>query len=110
MRGHDQLIQIRAKGLKPAGLVFVDDYPVSDKWTNWLAEKTMVTVCTHGDEIASLDMRFLVGLAVQVSGSNLKRVKGLAGVCKRAGASVVFAVCGDKAAVWKKGDAEWLSF
>jgi hypothetical protein len=110
MRGHTDLISIRLRGCKPAGTVFLDDYPIDERWTRWLERQTMPTVCTHGDDLASLDLRFVVGLQVNVTGDKANRVKALAGACKKAGAEVVFAVCGDKAAMWKKGDAKWLSF
>jgi hypothetical protein len=110
MRGHTDLIRLRESGVKPSGLVYLDDYPVFDKWVRWLEGKTMTTVCTHGDEVGSLDLRFVVGLRVNVTGDNVSRVKALAAACKKAGADVVFAMCGDKAAMWKKGDAKWLSF
>ena len=110
MRGQEDLIRLRESGVKPTGMVYVDDYPVMNKWVQWLSEKTMVTVCTHGDDIASLDMRFLVGMAVSVSGDEIKRVKALSVACKRAGAATVFAHCSGNSAMWKSGEASWLIF
>ena len=110
MRGHEDLIRLRESGVKPTGMVYVDDYKVMDKWVKWLSEKTMVTICTHGDDVQSLDMRFLVGMAVNVSGDDIDRVKALSVACKRAGASVVFAHCCGKSAMWKSGEAAWQTF
>ena len=110
MQGHQDLIRVRQRGLKPSGPVYLDDYPVDERWTRWLERQTMPTVCTHGDDVGSLDLRFVVGLQVNVTGDRAGRVKALAGACKKAGASAVFAICGDKAAMWKKGDSKWLSF
>jgi hypothetical protein len=110
MRGHEQIIQIRKSGIKPSGLVFIDDYPVKPVFLDWLQHQSMPTVCVHGDDIDALDMRFLVGLTVQVSGDDLMRVKRLAGACKRAGASAVFAKCGNNTAMWQTGSDSWLIF
>ena len=107
MRGHEELIRLRRKGLKPSGLVYVDDYPVLDKWVAWLTGKTMTTICTHGDDPRTLDFRCLVGLVVNVTGNDPSRVKAIAGMCRKAGASVVFAMAGEKAAVWKQGESKW---
>ena len=110
MRGHEQLIQVRTQGLKPAGLVFVDDYPVKPVFLDWLQNQSMPTVCVHGDDIDSLDLRFLIGLSVNVAGDDVGRVKKLAGAARKAGADAVFASAAGRSAMWKKGDAEWLIF
>ena len=110
MRGHEKLIELRRQGLRPSGLVHLHDYPVRPVFLDWATGGGAPAICTHGDSIDLLDLRFVVGLQVNVDGENAGRVKALAGACKRAGAEVVFAVCGDKAAMWKKGDAKWLSF
>lgn len=110
MTGHEQLIRVRKHGLKPAGLVYVDDYPVRPVFLDWLQNKTMPTVCTHGADVDALDLRCLLGLSVQVTGGSMARVKKIAAAARKAGADTVFASVGDKCAVWQKGDAEWRLF
>lgn len=112
MRGHENLIALRKRGLKPAGMVSVCDYPVRPVFLRWdhTEDGTSPTVCVDGDDIASLDLRFLVGLPVDVTGTDPRRVKALAGLCKRAGADMVIANDGKRFAVWTKGEAAWLSF
>lgn len=110
MRGHDDLIRMRTRGAKPAGLVFVDDYAVQPGALNWLAEGFEPRICTHGDSLNALDLRFLIGLKVAVTGDVQERVRVIAAACRKAGAELVIASCGERDAVWKKGDAKWLSF
>lgn len=109
MRGHEDLIRLRLQGAKPEGLVFVDDYPVKRECARWIEEDTAPSICTDGDQIATLDLRFLVGLRVAVHGSSLKRVRALSAACRKAGAEFVIATCGDRIAVWKQGEAKWRS-
>ena len=112
MRGHENIIAMRMKGVKPAGLVYLCDYPVRPEFIEWQYASDCMSpnVSVYGDEIGALDMRFVVGLAVDVSGNDAKRVKALAGACKRAGASMVIANDGQRYAMWKTGEAAWLSF
>lgn len=110
MRGHDDLIRIRSRGAKPSGLVFIDDYDVKPEALSWLADGFQPRICTHGDAIKSLDLRFLIGLKVAVTGNDQRRVRSLAAACRKAGVEFVVASCGERVAAWKKGDAKWLSF
>lgn len=112
MRGHENLIALRKSGLKPSGMVFVCDYPVQPKFLRWdhTEDGTNPTVCVDGDDIASLDLRFLVGLPVDVTGADPARVKALARLCKKAGADMVIANDGKRFAMWKTGEASWQSF
>jgi hypothetical protein len=112
MRGHENLIALRKSGLKPSGLVHVCDYPVQPKFLRWdhTEDGQHPTVCVHGDDIASLDLRFIVGLPVDVTGTDAKRVKALASLCKKSGADMVIANDGKRFAVWTKEGASWLSF
>jgi len=88
MTGHDHIIAMRKNGIKPP-IVFINDYPCK---TDWFEHNEHATICTHGDSIESLDIRFLVGMAVSVSTTNEKRSKALLNACKRASASEV-SVC-----------------
>lgn len=110
MQGHEPLVRIRKQGYKPAGLVFVADYPVKKQSLDWFSGESCPTICTHGADIDGIDFRFLVGLSVCISGENMHRVKKLAAAARRAEAAQVIASAKDKYAAWKKGDAEWLVF
>ena len=112
MRGHENLIALRKRGLKPSGMVHVCDYPVQPKFLRWdhTEDGTSPTVCVDGDDIASLDLRFVVGLRVDVTGTDAKRVKTLASMCKKVGADTVIANDGKRFAVWTNGEAAWRSF
>lgn len=92
MRGHEPLIALRRRGLRPA-LVDIDLEPCP--WRNWSTWPEWTTVpqieVQPGDSIQLLDLRFLVGLTVQVSGFNGPRVLALADACKAAGAARVLA-------------------
>lgn len=110
MRGHDDLIRMRTQGAKPSGLVFVDDYAVKPEALNWLADGFEPRICTHGDALKSLDLRFLIGLKVAVTGDDKNRVRVLAAACRKAGVESVVASCGDHVAAWRKGDTRWLNF
>lgn len=85
MQGHETLIQMRQAGRKP-GIVFVNDYPCKTKWADW---GEYATICTQGDSISSLDLRFLVDLVVSVSATSESRAKALFKLCKQAGAKTV---------------------
>lgn len=108
MTGHDALIAVRRQGLKPAGVVYVDDFEVLPKFRRWIENDTEPVICTHGDNPAALDLRCLVGLFVVVNGDVATRVKKLAKAVLRAGASDVVALCGDKGVVWSKEEKKWL--
>jgi hypothetical protein len=87
MKGHEKLIEMRIYGSAPK-IVFLNDYPCK---TNWFETGDHVTICTHSDSIGSLDMRFLMGLAVSVSSSSENRAKALFNACKSYGAKTVAA-------------------
>ena len=112
MRGHENIIAMRMKGVKPAGMVWLCDYPIRPEAIEWQypSDCTNPSVSVHGDAIGGIDLRFVVGLPVDVTGTDSARVKALAGACKRAGASMVIANDGKRFAMWKTGEAAWLSF
>ena len=88
MRGHENIIRLREAGTRPA-FVFINDWPCS---VEWFQTGDHATVCTAGDSIGTLDLRFLVGLRVSVSSHTEARAKALFEACKRAGVQVVGAV------------------
>lgn len=86
MRGHDAIVALRLKGKKPA-IVFVNDYPCDEH--DWASHGDHATVCTHGDAIELLDLRFLVGCMVSISSTREERAKALFEAARKAGADVV---------------------
>lgn len=85
MRGHDKIIELRMQRKAPA-MVFINDYP-----TKLHEDDHPNTVCTHGDVIQLLDLRFIVGLRVSIGSESEQRAKALMEACKNAGAKVVAA-------------------
>ena len=88
MRGHQKLIEMRMNRKRP-GIVFVNDYECDVDWHTNTGDA--VTVCTAGDVVQTLDLRFLVGLTVSVSSTSEIRAKALFEKCKAAGAETVAA-------------------
>lgn len=112
MIGHDRIIELRRSGKAPA-MIFVNDYPMDKAILR--DRETIDTVCTNGDVIQLLDMRFVVGLKVSIGSTTEQRAKALAEKCKASGA-VVVAACHIKddrptwkqdgwAEVWRKENA-----
>lgn len=87
MNGHEDIIRLRRERMAPS-FVFINDYPCE---TDWLSQRAHCTICTHGDSIPALDLRFLVGLKVSISSTTEARAKALFEACKTAGAAVVAA-------------------
>lgn len=85
MRGHENVIQMRLRRKAPS-IVFVNDYPCK---TDWFETGDHATVCTAGDAIQLLDLRFLKGLKVSISSESESRAKALFDASKRFGASTV---------------------
>jgi hypothetical protein len=87
MRGHEKIIEMRRNRFAPK-IVFVNDWPCK---TDWFEHQDHATVCTHGDSIEALDLRFLVGLTVSISSHVEVRAKALAKACREACAATVAA-------------------
>lgn len=86
MRGHEAIIRMRTEfGVKPV-FVFINDYPCD---TDWFGDSKFARVCIHGDDVAQLDLRFLMGLSVSITASTENRAKALFDLAKQAGASTV---------------------
>jgi hypothetical protein len=88
MHGHTDIIASRMQRRAPR-FVFVNDYPCK---TDWFEQGEHATVCTHGDSVGGLDMRFLVGLRVSISATTEARAQALFNHVKAAGAAAVAAV------------------
>jgi len=87
MKGHHALVAMRQSGRHPKW-VFINDYPCKTDWHEWGEHATL---CVHGDSLAGLDLRFLVGLHVSVSSPVLERAKAIFEMVKSSGAQAVAA-------------------
>jgi hypothetical protein len=110
VRGHENLIALRKRGMKPNGMVWMCDYPVKPEVMDWIGEHMNPTVCVDGDDLESLDLRFLIGMPVNVTGDDKLRVRRLSVLAVKAGAKLVTAFAGDHGAMWREGDAKWQTF
>ncbi len=88
MKGHQPVIAMRMNRKAPR-IVFLNDYPCKTDWFDNPGDAA--TVCTHGDRLETLDLRFLVGLRVSISSPSENRAKALYDACRGIGASAVAA-------------------
>lgn len=86
MKGHQPIIEMRLNRKAPR-IVFLNDYPCKTDWFENPGDAA--TVCTHGDRIETLDLRFLVGLVVSISSPDENRAKALYSRCRGIGVSAV---------------------
>lgn len=99
MRGHEPLLAMRRKGLKPAGVWFALEadeghrsWPQSlgIEWRRWPNSTGHATVqIDPADSIGLLDLRFVVGLTAWVQGEDRARVERLHQACQDFGAARV---------------------
>lgn len=92
MRGHEPLIAMRLRGRRPPLVrLELDPMPWRDwaEWTEW-TDTAMVEV-SPSDVIGRLDLRFVVGMPVAVTGSDDGRVRAVYQAALKAGASRVLA-------------------
>ncbi len=97
MIGHTPLIALRTAKRKPAAVYVSDE--VTQLTRDWHAPVTLsgkpmeqhapCIAIEDKDSIGSLDLRFLVGLVVFVSGNTESRAKAMFEACKSAGAAMV---------------------
>lgn len=92
MRGHDTVIAMRQKRVKPL-FVSVLAMPADDAVFRYPDEKLPDVEIVPGENLQRLDLRFLVGLRVHVLGYDHEHVSNVVQACKDAGANVE-AVCG----------------
>lgn len=91
MRGHVALVDMRRAGVRPRA-VFIDADRADDiEARDWQAlTPYRAHVCIGPDEmLTGLDLRFVVGLPVLVTGADASRVARIAAACIDAGASRV---------------------
>jgi hypothetical protein len=109
MKGADTIIKMRRAGFRPHSVFIWDiDWPVVAP--AWDEDLIRMDVCTHGDSISALDMRFLVGIPVQVYGEKIDRVRLLGNQCRKAGAQSVVLQCAHRGAFWDAKESKWQTF
>lgn len=108
MRGHDAVIKMRLQGFKPAS-VWIWDMPGYVGSSKWIEDLQMPQIETAGDDLSSIDLRFVVGCEVFVNAESVGRGKRIAAMCQKSEASRVVVFAADKAAVWEKGGT-WQNF
>ena len=82
MFGHLPIIEMRKRGMKPAA-IFINDFSDSTAkdWhepgrkysETWMPDRPKV--CTHGDSIDGIDLRFVRGITVHVMSESESRAK-----------------------------------
>lgn len=94
MRGHERIAERRRHGDKPAMVwVLCDGYSAGMSRLQAIGcALPDVIELKHSDNPKRMDLRCLIGLTVEVSGSDQARVGAVARACVAAGASQVIAV------------------
>lgn len=87
MRGHRPILDLRRRGLRPRLVSFTldDTDPIADDWHAFGIPVAFVAV-PRTDSIATLDLRFVVGMPVQIAGRDDARCQALHERCIDAGA------------------------
>lgn len=99
MRGHQPIIAMRRRRICPA-IVFIDtDYDALRCWRDWPSVDASVAEVQidPGDIPELLDLRWLVGLKVIVTGSDPQRVAAMDKACREHQARRVIAAVVDPA-------------
>ena len=94
MRGHEPIIAMRRRGLKPR-TVFLDAFEdLSKSWRLWptVDPSAPQVEVLPTEPLSGLDLRFLVGLRVVITGHCRRRVEALRALCVEAQAARVLAV------------------
>lgn len=99
MRGHTPILKMRLQRKRPS-IVFMDDMnnPIANDWHDpgagygqkWEPDHATVQIEAK-DSIDRLDLRFLSGCRVSITGTTEQRAKAMFEACKRAGAVTVAA-------------------
>jgi hypothetical protein len=91
MRGQEQLIAMRKAGKKPRSVQIFVGHDPSEEWRDWheVCARHAEIEIADDDFLSSLDLRFVVGLAVFVFGACHRRVKAIHDACVGQGAERV---------------------
>jgi hypothetical protein len=87
MKGHQPLIHMRMYGKAPQA-VFIEDHK-SLNAHDWHLYTDMPCINVEGDELHNIDLRFCVGLIVQISSFSEVRAKTLLTIAKQSKARVI---------------------
>jgi hypothetical protein len=89
MRGHQPLIAMRRRGIRPASVWLSVDMPdpMTADWQQWA--KSAAVDIDPTDSIGLLDLRFTVGMLVCIQGLNRERCMALHERCREAKAARV---------------------
>ena len=81
MRGHEALLAMRMRGAAPDD-IHIDTVPngLWRDWPEWNARHAHILIEPH-ENVALLDLRFVVGLLVFVEGELVGRVRDVAKAC-----------------------------
>lgn len=104
MQGHEPLIRMRRSGRLPSKFALVDTVDrYTDFSTRWPADSGIphIEVLTT-ESPARLDLRFLVGMRVLVSGGNLELIEALSAQCAQYAETTVACHLSDA------GDGAWV--
>jgi len=108
MRGHEEIIKMRLEGYVP-DYINLDDFAKPNPMIEWqkkFGETFTPIVCVSGDQLAMLDLRFLVNLTVNITSESEQRAKKLFDLAKKAGAKTV--VAGYVVINGEKATTEWM--
>ena len=87
MKGHLPLIQMRLNGYSPAA-VYIEDHP-SLTATDWHVYGELPCINIENNNLSDIDLRFAVGLIVNISSLSTERAKTLFVLAKQAKARVI---------------------
>lgn len=76
------------KGIKPS-CVFIDDFKIEK--SKWSEESDFLNICVEGDNLKTLDLRFLNGLDVRATANTENRAKEIFDAAIKNGAKTVAA-------------------
>lgn len=115
MRGHEPLIAMRRRGVRPNGMVCLSDHPQPkplscgsrvDWWAGGQCKHADITI-EATDHPARADLRFVVGMDVSVSLPEPDRMRAFVRACRDAGARRVI---GASYAIDHRGDLVEVDF
>lgn len=87
MKGHEPLIRMRLAGKVPQS-IYIEDHK-SLNTNDWHIFGELPCINIEGDELYNLDLRFCLGLVVNISSFSETRAKALLSMAKDAKARVI---------------------
>ena len=87
MKGHEALIQMRLNGKAPAAVYIEDHHSYNSK--DWHVYGELPCINIQNDPLSAIDLRFVIGLMVNISSFSEERAKTLFKMAKDAKARVI---------------------